>query len=76
MIFYPHTSLNMCSNAHLFDINSASRLWLPALLYLLHSCSRVRIFASSYVQDVRYADFAGAKIGANKISIRIKRSRK
>ena len=31
MIFYPHTSLKMCSNAHLLNINSAS----------------VRIFASS-----------------------------
>jgi len=73
MIFCPHTSLKMCSNAgsgsDKSSINSASRLGLPASHYLLHPCSRARS-SSSYVQDVLYADFAGAKIGENKISIR------
>ena len=83
MIFCPYLMLRrlkrlllvkMCSNAHLLNINSASRQLFQTLLYLLRPCSRARIFASSYVQDVRYADFAGAKISENKISIRAKRS--
>ncbi len=33
------------SFAHLLRVNCASRLWHPASLYLLHPCSRARIFA-------------------------------
>jgi len=75
MIFYPDTSLIMCSHtlrvgsAHLLSINSAARFWLPASLYLLRPCSRARLSCLMYM-DVLYADFAGAKIGENKISIR------
>ncbi len=73
MLFCPHTSLKMCSNAHLLIINFASRLGLPASLYLLHPCSRARLPRLMYM-DVLYADFAGAKIGENKIAIRAKLS--
>lgn len=42
---------------------------LHTLLYLLHLCSCARLPCIMY-RDVLYTDFAGAKIGENKISIR------
>ena len=81
MIFCPHTSSPKAPTVG-ENVLECSLIKYKLRFSALASCvalppasmRRVRIFASAYVQDVLYADFAGAKIGDNKISIRAKHS--
>ncbi len=71
MLFYPHTSLTMCSNAHVLLIHSGSRQLFQTLLYLLRPCSRARLPRLMY-RKYGMPIWQEHKIGENKLSIRAK----